>query len=429
MKFVPDRCQSTSGIYLGLFIFYTVVKPKSFLVFKVFKMSTMSTLPIRVLITIFAALMIPLSGLMTSKTIHAHIPYARISAALLWSWSCTLCKGLECVEGLEHLKAFMSMPGGVLVFNHPTFMEPFILLKELRVPIRFLFKEQFAKFALVKMCLQNLGGIPVKSGQGGTVNAIADAVKARRAFDSVIGIAPAAGQSTTDQYVLADFKSGAFVTAMCCLPVVIKYAPYERWLNEDSVGTAALNRMLGNPIEYVLKVLPPMTRGSNESVGDFKSRVKAAMEQSLLNLNSVCELQKQTNQEKSKAKKEPRQYPGSRMLLFTSIMFGVIGVSAILNDKIVFGLGMIITCLTSVVYHWSGNKTARKVDYYSNLVLGTIFSLCCAFAGHYMFVLCAIYAAYQHWRLEKRGHKSPFDHFALIHIPVIIGFIYIALLC
>jgi len=333
--------------------------------------------------------------------------YSRMSGMLLW---CLGVTPFTLLEGYEHFIEFNAQPGGVLVYNHPTFLEPLILMKEFKRTFRFVLKEKYTTFPVTAHCAKTINRIAVNAG--GTTRAITAAIQSRKAFDDVIAIAPVTS-SHSEQSTLLPFKTGAFVHDAPILPVVIKYDKFEPWQNNDSFLLTIFKRIFGNHISYKLCILPSMKKSRDEPVEAFTNRVKTAMEEALSNIDAVNTVEQQN-------------YKGSKLLLLSSLCFGLIGVAHIMNHVTLvnksYGIGMIIVAVTSIWYHTTGHAIARAIDIAMNLTMGICFSFMNILKRKWGQIACAVYAVYQYHHLHVTGDICDFNHFVHVHIPVITGF-------
>lgn len=117
------------------------------------------------------------------------------------------------------------------------------------------------------------------------------------------------------------------------------------------------------------------------------------------------------------------------ILVLSSVLFGVIGACIINESNRLVGYGMCVVCVTSILYHSTYNSIMRYIDYGSNLSLGLYFILQknVLFTNWFVRLLWGFLAMYGNYNTSNRiCEKNKFLHFIFIHIPVIIGFIYIS---
>lgn len=112
-------------------------------------------------------------------------------------------------------------------------------------------------------------------------------------------------------------------------------------------------------------------------------------------------------------------YTGSKILVLSSSIFGMIGLFTIPNNY--QGYFMIMTSLLSINYHRSGNELARKIDIFGNSLVGLSLSYINFRLNNYFPGLCAFISYSFYKKIKKKW--TPLKHLLLVHLVAICGFI------
>ncbi len=262
-------------------------------------------------------------------------------------------------KNVEKYENFKSKPEGLIVFHHSTFYDHLVLFNE--------FGEGFQFIALEKHCiypfdvfLKKVGGIIFRNGSN-TVEVIKDMVKNRKAGQKLLAIAPNAGISNSeDQNKMEDYKMGAFLPKTRILPILIKYDPYINWKKGQSLFSILFETFNQKRKLYTIEVLDEVNPLEDETPEEYRDRVKKIMEDGMKNLD---------------VKKENKnlirdQYFGSNVLLTSSHVFLIAGLTAIYMKKYKLAWPMIGIYIVSILYHWKGEHNFNILDQVSSRILG-----------------------------------------------------------
>lgn len=166
----------------------------------------------------------------------------------------------------------------LVVFNHPTFYDPFVLYHTLKIPLRFVAKETHIKSFGSFIDKYRLIHV---SEKGGATKKILAAIPYTKLFGS-IAIAPAGGTGfEEDPTYLPDFKTGAFVPMIPVLPVLVRYSSHEVWKKGTSLPSIFWKRLHGSHIDYSVKILPLITPKKAWSPQDFAKETHRIMQKEL----------------------------------------------------------------------------------------------------------------------------------------------------
>lgn len=116
----------------------------------------------------------------------------------------------------------------------------------------------------------------------------------------------------------------------------------------------------------------------------------------------------------------------SPIIVTTSSLFGMCAIIALINGHSLAAIGMFIVSLTSVWTHAVDSRMALTTDLISNLCIGALFTLVAAMQGLWSVVWCSLIALLSFITLTSKECSPDALHAALVHIPVIVGFLIIA---
>lgn len=154
-----------------------------------------------------------------------------------------------------------------------------------------------------------------------------------------------------------------------------------------------------------------MVPEEKETIENFKQRVREAMEAVPL----------------WQFDKEKCSYKGSDLLTFSSTLFIIPALLCFANAKYLPFLGMLLTTLNSIRYHFDGSHHAKFVDVVSNFTFGALFTVQAMFERNWVtciMSMCAVYGNILSKRLELSPDKL---HAMLVHLPAFVGFLAIAI--
>lgn len=182
-------------------------------------------------------------------------------------------------EDATRFKTFYHSNGpGVIVYNHPTFYDFAVIIKEFGYRFNFVALSKRMIFPM-NFVGKRMGCLMIQPNTKASV-VITNHIRNRQKSASILAVAPAAGNivDSCDDTLLPPFRSGAFIAQSPVLPIVIRYCPYEPWDPSISFYETLKTRLLTGEIRYRVHVLPAMYPNKNEYVQDFMKRVKTAME-------------------------------------------------------------------------------------------------------------------------------------------------------
>lgn len=322
------------------------------------------------------------------------------------------------IYGLKNYKRFkQSQRPGVIIFNHPAFYDHMVLMAGINDTLGFVYKASyFNKIPICNYLAQKLGCIPILP-TGNTASQLKSAVHKRPR--KLIAIAPGGGNTAANIYDLPDFRTGAFVAADRVLPVIILYRPYNFSEFTGTVSDWIRARFNGADLHYDMYILKPIEQRNNESASAFATRTHRRMKKWLLTHSTQLRALHATS--------------GPNYInLITSV--GLFSIAAIRLFLIGFpaykleiaGILMVIT--TSAFYHGIGGEIFKRIDTYSNFILGSLFCVRAIWTHNIYFpVISAFFAVcgfiYNEVRLrEKAKTIREWMHSLYIHIPVFAGF-------
>ena len=304
--------------------------------------------------------------------------------------------GSSDADDIEKYKRFRDKEGKcIIIFNHPTFYDHMVIMKELQDIPRFAMSEKYM-VGPMKWIANCYNTITITSAKGNTA-AIQEAMTERPPPI----VAPAAGNChPTDETILDPFKTGAFVGNPTVLPIVIHYAPYEPWLTTVSLKDIVVRRLQGNDIQYRMKVLDPVEANADESPVEFAQRCRQLMETTLKDLQNTP---------------VPQVSCGSSMCLTTSFLFLVISVITFYKGFLFESIGMFVVFITSVLYHSTHDKDFRMFDIWSNVFWMTVCSVRLMISSQLQPLIFL--------GIALIGYGLGANHALWVHIPIALGFL------
>jgi 1-acyl-sn-glycerol-3-phosphate acyltransferase len=92
----------------------------------------------------------------------------------------------------------------------------------------------------------------------------------------MVFIAPGGSDRNESQRVMSNFRSGAFLARAPILPIIIRYTEN---VNKWPIVSGMIKRLVYlTPVYFKIRVLDPIYPIEDESLEDFKIRVKTQME-------------------------------------------------------------------------------------------------------------------------------------------------------
>ena len=118
-------------------------------------------------------------------------------------------------------------------------------------------------------------------------------------------------------------------------------------------------------------------------------------------------------------------YQGSKICFGTSFLFSLMGMSTLATAPYQ-GMGMLLTSVTSMLYHYKGGKMLRKIDFTVNVTLGSYFTVVAIQNGKWLvpgFALLTLTGYY----VTKKYPLLPPDvmHSLCVHVPTLCGFAFV----
>lgn len=300
---------------------------------------------------------------------------------------------------VNYYNAFRRRSNGIVVFNHPTPFDQWVMCKELGLNFRLVAKKEHLPGPILGVA-RRFNCLIIEKGVS-TAERIREEVAARRPGDPHIALAPAAGHTSADITELGEFRTGAFLPLTPVCPVVIHYSPYKQWPKGVHVGAYLWRMIRASPVYYQLRVLPPMAPRPQETAREFADRVREAMAAALREMHTVT----------------PPPPPKPRINhAITSLSFFVAAGLALARGALVPAVGMLIVATTSVIYHGFGGIHARFIDVISNFTLGVFFAIRAIRRENYAPVVFGLIAIL--------GYIfKPCDHALCVHLPTFLGFL------
>lgn len=297
-----------------------------------------------------------------------------------------------------------SVDNGVIIFNHPTFYDHIVIMKELNDTPRFVMYKHFMKGPF-KWVANKLNAIGIDNKAKGASSLIANEIRERQFGDHLVIVSPTGGKASQSRpWYLYPFKTGAFITRPKVLPIILYYVPYAPWHSSD-LSEQVFKRLKGDKISYIMRVLDPMEATENESITEFADRCRKTMIKELYTIHKEQTLTQQKVSDDSM---------GSINSFFTSHLFLICGIAAILNHIYLYGIGMCIVFLTSWLYHGTGDVMWRRVDIISNIMMAVIFGLMLLKSQQYTPLVFLTFACI--------SYVLKLEHSIFVHIPIALGF-------
>ena len=195
------------------------------------------------------------------------------------------------VAGGQHLRGFLEGGRGVVVFNHVSVLDGFVLMSAMaaeggRWPAFVARRESLMLWPVVKF-MELTGCLLLGREPGGAAQAIADRVRGGFAGDrSPLAIAPEG--RTTNGRALVRFRTGAFLALEPVLPALLRYGaaagggPVDpSWTAGRGPGWTVPRLMCQAATAVGVEFLPAVAAAAGETPAEFALRVRDAMAQGL----------------------------------------------------------------------------------------------------------------------------------------------------
>lgn len=177
----------------------------------------------------------------------------------------------------KHLNKFYNgVDRGLITFNHPSVFDIFAYNTIFKIGKTKAVAYGPYFFWPLRILSDYFNPIYTQLNPTGKSNEIQEYILSRKKGEPMLIIAPGLSDRNTDQRKMSIFKNGAFISRVPILPVVVRYSiNVERW----PIGKSLLKRFLSfNMVYFKIRVLDPVYPIKDESLEDFKQRVKLYME-------------------------------------------------------------------------------------------------------------------------------------------------------
>lgn len=177
----------------------------------------------------------------------------------------------------EKIETFYSEESkGLFLFNHPSFLDTFVFPSVIdKDKIRPVAYGPYFGFPL-NLFSDTFNPVYVQEGSTGISNVIKGIILTRKQNEPMIFMAPGGSDRNESQRIMSKFRSGAFLAKAPILPIVIRYSQnVNRW----PIILGILKRLVYlTPVYFKIRVLDPIYPDPDESLEDFKNRVRQEME-------------------------------------------------------------------------------------------------------------------------------------------------------
>lgn len=238
---------------------------------------------------------------------------------------------------------------GLAIFNHVSILDGLLLLNNFKESLSFLVSENL----LVSLCrnfIKNSNGIIINKNEN-TTQKITETISNRKKNDPILFIAPSGtiGMDQKEEYKLSEFRTGAFVSLKPILPVIIKYAPYYKDLNERNDTMIHIITNINN-LNYKIKVLDPIYPEKHDTIESFRDKVYETM-----------------NKEKNKLKVDNIQKKSDHIFLFILTNILLLLSYLLLTNTIHYSQFILITIICCIILYFK--NTHYVYEYlYSNII-------------------------------------------------------------
>lgn len=179
-------------------------------------------------------------------------------------------------------QSFQSDEKIIIVSNHISLLDPFILSAVTNGKISYVFEKRLVeKIPGFKYIMEHYVKSLVKQPKD-TTKQIKSHVFSRQKNEPILCLfADAMNQVPIDKNI-APFKTGAFVHKIPILPIIIKYKNYKidptyRWYNNEHFLWGFSKVLFDNNIDIVVDIGEPITPKDNWSIEDFRDNVYEMM--------------------------------------------------------------------------------------------------------------------------------------------------------
>lgn len=287
-----------------------------------------------------------------------------------------------------------TLDNAILIFNHPTFYDHIVVMKELGETFRFVMSHKYM-FPPFNSIAANMDSIIVYP-RNQTSQLIARGVQERKGGDPLIAISPHGGEISSHPLDLPTFRTGAFLARPSVIPVVIKYFPSEPWTS-GSLHRIVMKRLMGDPIQYSVRVLEAIETREGEDAHDFADRCRTEMSKALSEM-------------------QPNKRMHLPMTYYTCYLFLVCAIITCARELYAYSIGMFLVFLTSVLYHGSFcDPMYKRLDMASNIILASGFSAHLLANNQYTPLIWLLTASI--------AYIGKLNHALFVHVPIAMGFL------
>ena len=188
-----------------------------------------------------------------------------------------LLENLNVYGSIENLDKYYEFKrkhnNGIALFNHTSYLDGLILLKECKEPLSFV----CAKNLIIDLCkniVQKWDCIVVEK-KNNTTEKITNKVLNREKNDPVLFIAPSGGDGMTQKNKdeLIGFRTGAFVSLSPVLPILISYSPHTYIEHNEEMIESIIDLLNIKKLYYKVKILDPIYPRYNDTIETFRDYV------------------------------------------------------------------------------------------------------------------------------------------------------------
>ena len=182
------------------------------------------------------------------------------------------------IENLEKYYEFKKKhDNGIALFNHTSYLDGVILLKECKEPLSFVCAKNII-IDLLKNMVNRWDCIVIEKKTNSTEK-ITNKVLNREKNGPVLFIAPSGGDGMTQKNKdeLGSFRTGAFVSLSPVLPILISYSPHTYVEADKQMIESIIDILNTKKLYYKVKVLDPIYPRESDTIETFRDYVYEVM--------------------------------------------------------------------------------------------------------------------------------------------------------
>lgn len=182
------------------------------------------------------------------------------------------------IENLDKYYEFKKKHNnGIALFNHTSYLDGVILLKECKEPLSFVCAKNII-IDLLKNMVNRWDCIVIEKKTNSTEK-ITNKVLNREKNDPVLFIAPSGGDGMTQKNKdeLGSFRTGAFVSLSPVLPILISYSPHTYIEANKEMIESIIDILNTKKLYYKVKVLDPIYPRVDDTIETFRDYVYETM--------------------------------------------------------------------------------------------------------------------------------------------------------